>query len=359
MLRKTLRIVFVLLLLCSYALAGVDDLTIDEGATHLDLNSIPKIYEREIEGLAEKLNAVQTLETCDLSQVELSMKAKESLSALCPQIEFHFTLPVYVKEVDNLVETFDVDSLKCATKLKLADYKQIIALMPRVTRVVMYNAEFSVATMENLMAEFPDITFEWTLRFNGIKVKSTATAYSTMKGRQDPRYTAAQLEPLALYCPDLLALDVGHNNVSDLSFLSAWPELRWLIVVDSKVPITDISPLAELMDLEYIEMFMQNITDISPLANHTKLLDLNLCHNDITDLSPLYSCVNLERLHISYNPNLTQEEVDKLQAALPNLVIETEVWSSTEAGWREHPRYFTMYEGFSTGVYIPFDQEEQ
>jgi len=356
--RRVLSIAAALVLLCAAAQAGVDDLEIDPSATSLDLNSIPKIYEREIESLAEKLNAVETLETCDLSEVTLSMKAKEDLVALCPQIEFHFTLPVYYKEIDNLAETFDIDSLKCATKIKLADYKQIIALMPRLERVVMYNAQFSVATMENLMETFPDIAFEWTLRFDGIEVKNTATAFSTLKGRQDPRYTSKQLTPLTLYCPDLLGLDVGHNNVHDLSFLSAWPDLRWLIVIDSEVPVTDISPLAELMDLEYVELFMQDITDISPLANHTKLLDLNLCHNDITDLSPLYSCVNLERLHISYNPNLTQEEVDKLQAVLPDLVIETEVWSSTDAGWREHPRYFIMYEGFTTGVYIPFDQEE-
>ncbi|MBN1776821.1 MAG: hypothetical protein JW811_01755 [Clostridiales bacterium] len=356
--RRLLSIVAVLCLLCAAAQAGVDELEIDASAVSLNLNSIPKIYEREIESLAEKLNAVETLETCDLSAVTLSMKAKEDLVKLCPQIEFRFTLPVYNREIDSLSETFDIDSLKCATKIKLADYKQILRLMPRVKRVVMYNAQFSIATMENLTAEFPDVSFEWTLRFDGIEVKNTATAFSTLKGRQEPRYTAKQLEPLVKYCPDLLALDVGHNNVHDLSFLSAWPDLRWLIVIDSEIPVTDISPLAKLMDLEYVELFMQNITDISPLAGHTKLLDLNLCHNDITDLSPLYSCVNLERLYISVNPHLTQEELAELQAVLPGLRIETSDWQSTGAGWREHPRYFIMYEGFTTGEYIPFDQEE-
>jgi hypothetical protein len=305
--------------------------------------------------LAGKLNAAPSLQTCDLSAVEMSLSTMAALTEKCPQIEFHFTLPVYDLTIDNLAETFDIDSLKRATKVKFNEFKQLLQCMPRVTHVVMYNATFKLELMEELLELYPDVTFEWTLRFSEIEVKNTATAFSTLKGRQDPRYTAKQLEPLTLYCPDLMALDVGHNNVHDLSFLSAWPHLRWLIVIDSHIPLTDLSPLKDLPELEYIELFMQGITGISPLANHERLLDLNLCHNDITDLSPLYSCVNLERLYISVNPHLTQDEIDKLKAMLPNLKIEHTEWQSTGAGWREHPRYFTIYEGFTTGEYIPFE----
>ena len=101
-----------------------------------------------------------------------------------------------------------------------------------------------------------------TLEINGLKIRPGMTAFSTLKGRQEPRYTAEDVAgPLQEYCPGLLALDLGHNDVSDLRFLKAWPKLRRLIIVDSKTPITDISPLAELEDLEYVELFMQNITD--------------------------------------------------------------------------------------------------
>lgn len=353
--RRLLMLTAVFLLVFSAAQAGVQDLSIDASATSVDLNSLGKLSKQGMTELAEKLNAAPLLESCDLSQVEMTLAVMAELCALCPQIEFHLTLPVAAQKVDNLCETFDIDSLKVATKVKYAEFKQILSCMPRVSRVVMYNAPYKLDLMEALVALYPDVTFAWTLRFNEIEVKNTATAFSTLKGRQDPRYTAKHLEPLTLYCPDLLGLDVGHNNVHDLAFLSAWPDLRWLIVIDSKVPLTDISPLKDLKELEYVELFMQNITDISPLADHLKLLDLNLCHNDITDLSPLYSCVNLERLYISVNPHLTQEELDKLQAVLPNLRIEHTDWQSTGAGWREHPRYFTISEGFSTGVYIPFE----
>lgn len=348
-------LLIVLLLPAGVALANVKKLEIDTTAVHLDLSELKNMSSTEVSTLAEMLNACPDLQTCDMSGVSMLLVTMANLTEACPQIEFHFTIPVDDKKVDGFTEIFDFDGLHRSSKVKFSAFKRMMSCLPKVSHVIMYSAPYSLEHMEELLALYPDVTFEWTLRFNGIKLKNTATAYSTLKGRQDPRYTAEDLAPLVQYCPDLLGLDVGHNNVSDLSLLTNWPHLRWLIDIDSKVPVTDLSPLAGLDELEYVELFMQNITDLSPLANKTHLLDLNLCYNDITDLSPLYSCVNLERLHISHNPNLTQEEVDKLQAVLPDCVIETETKQSTGAGWREHDRYFVIYEGFTTGVYIPFE----
>ena len=199
-----------------------------------------------------------------------------------------------------------------------------------------------------------------TADINGLKIRPGMTAFSTLKGRQEPRYTSEEVaEPLTALCPGLLALDLGHNDVSDLSFLRAWPGLRRLIVVDSKTPITDISPLADLDDLEYVELFMQNITDVSALAGKTRLLDLNLAHNDIADLTPLHSCVNLKRLWISYNHRLSQEQLDAFHAAVPDCQIVTGEWNSTGRGWRETaqgpvPHYRILMDSFRSGEYIPF-----
>ena len=200
-----------------------------------------------------------------------------------------------------------------------------------------------------------------TLDINGLKIRPGMTAFSTLKGRQDPRYTAEDVAgPLTQYCPDLLALDLGHNDVSDLSFLRAWPKLRRLIVVDSKTPITDISPLAELEDLEYVELFMQNITDISALEGKTHLIDLNLAHNDITDLTPLHSCTGLKRLWISYNRHLPESQIKAFQKAVPDCRVVNNEWNSTGRGWRETakgpvPHYDILMKSFRSGDYIPFE----
>ena len=200
-----------------------------------------------------------------------------------------------------------------------------------------------------------------TVDINGLKLRKGMTAFSTLKGRQDPRYTAEDVEgPLKEYCPDLLALDLGHNDVSDLTFLKNWPKLRRLIIVDSKTPITDISPLAELDDLEYVELFMQNITDLTPLAGKTHLIDLNLAHNDITDLTPLYTCTGLKRLWISYNRHLPKEQIKEFQERFPDCRVVDNEWASTGRGWRETadgqvPHYRILMESFRSGTYIPFE----
>ena len=266
--------------------------------------------------------------------------------------------------VENLFDTLNDPDINdeefLPTAAKAWNSAKYTRKLQNIEQVLMYKYRPSLKGMADyLLDKYPEIEFGWTLDWlicegRRVRLRSDATAFSTAKGRQDPRYTAKQIWERLQYFPDLLAIDVGHNNVSDLSFLTNFPELKRLICIDSKKRVTDISALSELYELEYIELFMQDITDISPLANHEHLLDLNLCHNNITDLSPLYSCTSLERLWISYNPNLTQEEVDKLQAVLPDCVIETESYESTGAGWREHERYFTLIESFESNTYIPF-----
>ena len=190
----------------------------------------------------------------------------------------------------------------------------------------------------------------------GLKIRTGMTAFSTLKGRQEPRYTAEDVAaPLQESCPELLALDLGHNDVSNLEFVTAWPRLRRLIVVDSRTPITDISPLKNLDDLEYIELFMQGITDISALTGKIHLKDLNLAHNDITDLTPLYSCTGLQRLWINGNPHLTKEQIAAFQRAVPGCRVNTRGYPSTGMGWREHPHYAVLMESFRRGEYLPFE----
>ena len=324
----------------------------------LELRSL---NEKDAEKLADLLKAHPAVETCDLTSVPIHTSAAWILMERCPEIRFHLTLDLYGGILlDNQLQTLNMDTTRSknntplSKRLKMGDLRLLLNCMPDLVKVTMVNAPYPLKDMKSLIADYPGVQFSYTVRENGMKFCPGATAYSTLKGRQEPRYKEEDMALVAEYCPDLLALDVGHNDVSDLSFLKTWPKLRRLIVVDSKTPVSDISPLADLPDLEYVELFMQNITDISPLAGKTRLLDLNLCHNDITDLTPLYSCVNLERLWISVNPHLTKEEIARFKEALPNCKVETEDWQSTGSGWRTHPRYTIMYDSFVSGIYAPF-----
>ncbi len=347
-------------MLPAQALKGVE---IPDGAVDLVL-SLRSLSQGDAEELADLLLEHPSVRSCDLTGVAVPVSVARTLMTRCPEISFHLTLDLYGGiTLDNRLTSLDMDATRSKNKtqlskrLKLEDVRMLLDCMPDLAEVVMADAPYKLSDMKALLADYPQICFTWTVRENGMTFRPGATAYSTLKGRQDPRYKAEDLALVLEYCPDLLALDVGHNDVSDLSFLKNWPNLRRLIVIDSKTPLTDLSPLADLDDLEYVELFMQNITDLSPLAGKTKLLDLNLCHNDITDLTPLYSCVHLERLWISANPHLTQEEIDRFRQALPECKVEAKEWQSTGAGWRNHPRYTVMYNSFVSGVYQPFEEE--
>ena len=352
-----LLLLLLALLLPLMAQADVLGSPVPEGATTLDLTRLTKADSR-VNNLIRDLAAHPEITTVDLTGVSLSTANKAKLATACPEVHFIWTVKVGNATISSEDTVMDLDTPK--GEAKLSQIAQALDALPGIERVIMNKYRPSLNGMRDyLLTKHPDVWFDWTLDWlicNGrrVRLRSDATAFSTLKGRQDPRYTAPQIWERLQHFPHLLAIDVGHNNVSDLSFLANFPGLRRLICIDSKKHVTDISVLAQLPDLEYIELFMQDITDISALANHENLLDLNLCHNNITDLTPLYSCPNLERLWISCNPNLTQEEIDALQAVLPDCVIETESYESTGAGWRDHERYPILVESFATNVYIPF-----
>jgi len=223
--------------------------------------------------------------------------------------------------------------------------------LPHLTRVRMPDSRLSLKDYEALRADYPGIDFDTSFNFIKGPVATGQTAFSTLNRLSDKRYPESKFLPL-LYLKDLQGLDLGHNLISDLSFLEGLPELRVLILADNK--ITDLGPLRQLVHLEYLELFMNDFTDLSPLAELHHLKDLNLCRNRISDVTPLLGLTGLERLWLPDN-FLTAEQKAELEAALPDTQIVYEWSRSTDHGWRKHPRYTVIARMFKTGVYEPFE----
>ncbi len=357
--RKTLLLLLTLLLLpILSAQADILGTEVPEGAVSVDLSARKSV---DVKALLRDLKGHPEVTEVDLTGVNINAKNKRALVEGAPEVTFRWTV-----KLGNLSFCTD-DTVMDLTGLrgKISHYDIAMALhaLPNIKKVSMYNVNSGLSDMENyLLEQFPDVEFEWTLNWiicsgRRVYLRTDATAFSTAKGRQDPRYTTKQIWQRLKYFPDLLAIDVGHNNVTDLSFLTNYPKLRRLIVIDSKRHVTDISALTDLMDLEYVELFMQEITDLSPLANHTKLIDLNVATNYITDLSPLYSCTSLKRLWVSSNPGLTQEEIDEFKKHVPGCTVVSNLrrGDETGGGWREHPHYDVLIKSFNDNTYYPFE----
>ena len=240
-----------------------------------------------------------------------------------------------------------------------------LARLPALRRVDMYQTPISGEQADRLAARFPQIEFGWTLRIrckdHNHDIRTDATAFSTLHNKRSPRHSSDDFRMLK-YCKRLLALDIGHNKVTDLDFLYDLPQLRVLIIAINE--ITDITPLAALHDLQYAEIFKNKIEDLSPLSGLDQLVDLNIAFNAVSDWTPLYPLKGVERLWIYssslYGPGrraMTDEVVSALKAELSETYIDSTHYSTT-GGWREHPRYDVIAQMFKTGTYIPFSKEK-
>ncbi len=250
-------------------------------------------------------------------------------------------------------------------KTRVTDMDAFIAFLrklPNLKKVDMFSTQIYTKDIDKLAAAFPDIEFGWTMRIGDHWVRTDATAFSTLHNNSSPAHTEKQFQYLK-YCKNLLALDIGHNGVKDLSFLYDLPNLKVLILA-CNINLKDITPVGSLKNLEYLELFKNDINDISCLANCTNLLDLNICFNRIKDWTPIHGLTKLERLWI-YNSNnwskqypIDRQIVADLKAALPNCHVDSTSYS-TLGGWREHDRYYVIFHMFKYGEYIPFQNSQE
>ena len=76
------------------------------------------------------------------------------------------------------------------------------------------------------------------------------------------------------YCEDMVCLDVGHMTLTDISFVSYMPKLKYLILAWTEVQY--IEPIRSCKNLIWLELDNSCIRDYSPLVDCTALEDLNL-----------------------------------------------------------------------------------
>ena len=265
-----------------------------------------------------------------------------------------------------------------ATKVNLGSQKvtdlnalcKFLNQLPNVKKFDMYQTNMTSKWAETLSRKYPQIEFGWTFRIPCSNkpahiIRTNATAFSTLHNNKSRLHTTAELEVLK-YCKHLKAVDIGHNGVTDISFLSSLPELRVLIIGRNR--ITDLSPLKKCTKLEYLEAFSNQIESIKPLLSCKHLMDLNVPNNRIKDPQYFSKLTSLKRLWAynyawqdmkkNYVPASVKNQVKK---ALPKCVTN---W--TQAGvqdgkgtWRDHAHYLVIAEMFQSGKYIPFADSYQ
>ncbi|MDE0300412.1 MAG: leucine-rich repeat domain-containing protein [Candidatus Poribacteria bacterium] len=119
----------------------------------------------------------------------------------------------------------------------------------------------------------------------------------------------AELSPIA-DLRSLTYLDVAACSISDITALSNLFNLSGLNVRFNR--IVDIGPVENLTNLVSLRLEGNRIADVTPLAKLLQLTELYLNDNHIPDIRPLENLVELETLDIRGNPVTDHTPLDGL-----------------------------------------------
>lgn len=304
--------------------------TLEPSADTLDLSAVAAPDPAELTAALPYLPALSTVllgERNGADVVKAFREADPSLDYVCS-----YTFEYLGITLTDETETLDLSGKRIPD---VGELRKAIADMPKLRRVEMIDCIPDDRTMGELCDAFPDVKFVWEidLGYWG-KLRTDATAYAVRYGKRSAdrdknRLTSEQAQYIR-YCTDLVALDLEHQKLTDISFLRPLKKLRVLILSDNY--ISDIGVLKELPALEYVELFMNRISDLSPLAELEHLEDLNICSNRISNFSPLYGIKTLRRLWYAHNDPPRSVHA-RLAEELPDCVLN-HVNAGTGGGWR-------------------------
>ena len=295
--------------------------------------------------LAAALSRLRRLKKLDLRDCDLTPEQLARVLPACEGVETD-----YVIRLCGRVFTADCTEMDLSG-VEIGDVSEVetaAALMPKLEKVVMCDCGVPDEEMDALDRRHEDVRYVWKIYFSIYALRTDATFFCAADvpalNYDAPVLYDYQLYPIR-YCRDLIALDLGHMWIEDLSFLYNMPKLQYLILVGGR--FRDITPIGSLQELKYLEIFQTNPADISPLLNCKKLEQLNMCYCFGFDISPLKEMKQLKRL---WYAGLGPYRGWELQEALPDTLVYcpyNDPDGSTGGGWREDEAYYEMRDVFA------------
>lgn len=148
---------------------------------------------------------------------------------------------------------------------------------------------------------FTDPALEKEVRRKAGKAEGELTLADVRKVRSvDLTRAGVELESLDPCALPLLTglhhLYVGRGSITDLTPIKGLTKLEGLRL--SMNPVSDISALAGMLQMDRLDLGRTQVRDLSPLKKMSKLTELMLDDTPVQDLSPLAGATSLERLSI-------------------------------------------------------------
>ena len=210
-----------------------------------------------------------------------------------------------------------------------------LAYFPAVEKVDMSGCGIDNETMaafrEEKRSEYKVV---WTVQCGKLTVRTDETAFIPVK--HSVYYFLDKDAYNLRYCEDMVALDIGHMAIKDLSFVEYMPNLKYLVLAHTTV--LDLTPLSTCKNLVFLELDWTAVKDYEPLLGCTALEDLNLglTYGDAEIIAQMTWLKNLWWKDAGYKRQVILEE------ALPNTNMKFNPSYTVANGWRELQNYYDM-----------------
>ena len=222
------------------------------------------------------------------------------------------------------------------------DMDALFSHMPNLKYVEMIGCGLSNDGYAELQDKHPGIRILWEIRYATRVLRTDAVGWSTFRGMHGPMdlpMSDADTKYLK-YCRDLIAVDLGHNTIRDISFVQYMPNLQIFIAVDNG-GLWDLSVLKYCPQLRYIEIFVNRVSDLSVFRYMHQLEDVNISYNPIRSNEYLKDLPHLEKLWLEATL-IPGDQVQELRQLYPNAMIVNVGSGSVDQGWRWGSHYTGM-----------------
>ena len=300
--------------------------------------------------LTSALDLLPRLRTVELTGCTAPVADRLAFIEQHPDVSAGWTVSVEGQEFAWNTEFIDLNNYSIAD---VAALEAAFAELPKLAQVDMCDTNLSYEQLDALNRKYENIRVVWKVYFGNYYLRTDAEYFIAAAWGENKVYLTDDDIDCWKYCTDLRGLDIGHMNITDLSFLQYMPRMTYLIIAEC--PITDISPLAQLKELRYLEMFQTNVSDISPLLECTALKALNLAYMNVKQDNAWSVLPKLTNLDLLWYPSvpLSSAQRRQLADALPNTTLFLYDGCEPSGGiWRYNPYYYEMRDFFHM-YYMP------
>lgn len=223
------------------------------------------------------------------------------------------------------------------TEQLIAEVEAAMPYFPDAEKVLMCGAMMD----DEAMAQFREAHREeykvvWSVACGDMAVRTDATFFMPTKYYVEQGAFSDLYAYNLRYCEDMVSIDLGHMNVTELDFVEYMPNLKYLVLTLS--PVKDLTPLSACKNLVFLEMdWCDRVEDYSPLAECTALEDLNIGET-FGDITPVLEMTWLKNLWLVGCP---EDSYNSAKAAMTSTNIAY-YYGNPDDGWRELPNYYKM-----------------